>query len=47
MPKAWRVWPGWDNDSDGGWREIRDLRLEMIRDTPTAYVDSRGSAEPG
>lgn len=22
------------------WREIRDLRLEMIRDTPTAYAES-------
>jgi GNAT superfamily N-acetyltransferase len=22
------------------WREVRDLRLEMIRDTPTAYVET-------
>lgn len=26
------------------WREIRDLRLEMIRDTPTAYVETLDDA---
>jgi GNAT superfamily N-acetyltransferase len=25
---------------EADWREIRDLRLEMIRDTPTAYVET-------
>jgi GNAT superfamily N-acetyltransferase len=25
---------------DADWREIRDLRLEMIRDTPTAYAET-------
>jgi len=25
---------------DSDWREVRDLRLEMIRDTPTAYMES-------
>lgn len=27
------------------WRQVRDLRLEMIRDTPTAYVETLESAE--
>ncbi|WP_245534566.1 GNAT family N-acetyltransferase [Sanguibacter keddieii] len=27
------------------WREVRDLRLEMIRDTPQAYVESLEQAE--
>lgn len=27
------------------WREIRDLRLEMIRDTPTAYVETLNDAQ--
>lgn len=26
------------------WREIRDLRLEMIKDTPTAYVETLDDA---
>ncbi|WP_417365756.1 GNAT family N-acetyltransferase [Glutamicibacter arilaitensis] len=26
--------------TDADWRAIRDLRLEMIRDTPTAYAES-------
>ena len=25
---------------DSDWREVRELRLEMIRDTPTAYMES-------
>lgn len=29
---------------DADWREIRDLRLEMIRDTPTAYAESLDAA---
>ena len=26
--------------TDADWREVRDLRLEMIRDTPTAFAES-------
>lgn len=30
--------------ADDGWQEIRELRLEMIRDTPTAYTETLESA---
>jgi len=26
--------------ADGDWREVRDLRLEMIRDSPSAYMET-------
>ncbi|KFF58711.1 acetyltransferase [Cryobacterium sp. MLB-32] len=29
---------------DSDWREVRDLRLEMIRDMPTAYMESLDEA---
>lgn len=29
---------------EADWREVRDLRLEMIRDTPTAYMESLDEA---